>query len=154
MKPFKFSLDSVVLVRELELKRAEAAYGEKSRKRAELEEKLDAAKHLLADLLASISKGREKPFHGPDQHFFRIAELDRKNEVMRLQNHVDTARTDERRALHQYLQIKSGLEKLLEIKERNYREHVKNEMLREEKQIEEIINARYRNPQTHDRSSR
>lgn len=143
MKKFEFSLQAVVVVRELALNRAEAAYAQAQRACSEHGSAIESMKKNIAALQGQVEQVRGDQFCAATQQHYMLAQT-HAFEVLALQEkNLEQLREDAREKLNIYVQARKAYDGLVQIRERKYQEHLKQVLQREERDLEDIYCNRY-----------
>lgn len=142
MKAFRFPMQAVIVVRELELKRAEAVYAETVK---EVEAKKAAIARGQSDLLQmqqQMVDRRSGSFQAAEQpHLYAAGEAMRAG-IEGLHRELLAAEDKKEAALKKMVESKRAHDGVIEIRDKRKQDHLKGELAAEEREIEEMCVAR------------
>ena len=144
MRAFHFRLQNLLRLREEARERALVAYAEAIARREAEEDELVACRRRLVDLREEVRIRRSAGFSGPEQAAYLEA-IDLSNDRLREQeNAFAEAKRGEEIAREKYLEADIAEKSLLRLKERREEEHFRSEAKKEERELEDVISARFR----------
>ena len=143
MKRFVFRLDAVRRFREIEQEGAYEVYGGAVRKRHRLEEACQKQSSYLCTVRDQISGLREAVFPAALQPHFFGALQDGEDQLKTLLKQLSRAEIREQECLEEYLEAKSRVDMLVRLREKRYETYMREEARAEEKEIEDLFNARF-----------
>jgi len=143
MRAFEFRLETLLHLRELAKDKAIAEYGLAVSKREEAEKKLGEANDGLRELREEIGIRRSVGFSGNDQEVFNRSLVLAKERIVDCNAKVQEAGRIEIAKRDLYFQADSNYKSLLKLKEKKREEHIEYESKKEERELEDIIGARF-----------
>ena len=143
MRAFEFRLETLLHLRELAKDKAIAEYGLAVSKREEAEKKLGEANDGLRELREEIGIRRSVGFSGNEQEVFNRSLVLAKERIVDCNAKVEEAGRIEIAKRDLYLQADSNYKSLLKLKEKKREEHIEYESKKEERELEDIIGARF-----------
>ena len=143
MRAFEFRLETLLHLRELAKDKAIGEYGLAVSKREEAQKKLSEANDGLRELREEIGIRRSVGFSGNDQEVFNRSLVLAKERIVDCNAKVQEAGRIEIAKRELYLQADSSYKSLFKLKEKKREEHIEYESKKEERELEDIIGARF-----------
>ncbi len=143
MKPYRFTLEALLTLREHQKSKALEQYGKAVAKRQEMEQLQKRETARYEALRDAVGGTRQGTFNASAQGMYLQAIQDANNQLGQLANHVEVTRREERKQLDEFLAAKKRLDLLANLKERRRQGYVAENMRKEEKLLEDLANARY-----------
>ncbi len=145
MKPFRFSLEAIITLREHDKESALERYGKAVQQRQAKENHLKEVRNQIDTLRQDIAICRQEGKFFPSQHEAFMEEL-RNKENFRVKTEEDFAQalTEERRQLDKFLEAKKRLEVIVNLKNKRNITHLAQELNKEEKEVQDLFNSRYK----------
>ena len=143
MKAFRFRLESLLHLRSLTRERCLKEYAYSINERRCEEERGEELAVRLAKIEASVAARREEGISGHDQAIF-LASIEHAKDALGKQREVILqALADEERQRTSYLKSDMDEKILLRLKERRKENHLRDQEVKEERALEDVIGARY-----------
>ena len=143
MRAFNFRLQTLLNLREMAREEALSAYANAIRQRELNEEKLADCNSCLDELRGAVAACRTKNFSGAEQANFQKAVNLAKERLLQQRNKVNRAKRIEEKARTSYLKADGDEKSLTNLKERRQKDHFQFELKKEERELEDVIGARY-----------
>lgn len=143
MRAFHFRLQTLLNLREMAREEALSAYANAIRQRELNEEKLADCNSRLDELREAVAACRTKSFTGAEQANFQQAVNLAKERLLRQRNKVDRAKRVEKKARTSYVKVDGDEKSLTNLKARRQEDHFHFEFKKEERELEDVIGARY-----------
>jgi flagellar protein FliJ len=144
MKPFKFKLDAVLKLRDFEKQAAHEAYAQAIKRRREIEDGCQYVSENLKKVQSEISSMRQAVFPAAMQQYFFGALQDLQDQLKKLMLELSKAEKAEEKKLNEFLQAKTKVDMLDKLKSKRFEAHFKEELYKEEKEIGDLVNSRYK----------
>ncbi len=143
MKAFLFRLESLLHLRSLTRERCLKEYAYSINERRGEEARGEELTIRLAQIEASVAARRKEGISGHDQAIF-LASIEHAKDALDKQREViGQALADEERKRGVYLKSDMNEKTLLRLKERRKEEHLRDQEVKEERALEDVIGARY-----------
>ena len=143
MKSFKFRLETLVNLRELEKERAVKDYANAISSREKAEGNLKTAIDSLAYLNHEIARKRKSGFSGFEQKDFDSSIVQAKELIIDRNSQLEEAKSIENAKRKLFLNAESSFKSLENLKEKSKELHLKKEEKKEELELEDIIGSRF-----------
>jgi|GEM_PF-4054649 len=143
MKKFKFTLEAVVVVRELALNRAESAYAQALQACRGQEAEHAAVRTNIAALQQQVERVRATDFCAADQQHFILAQTHAFEALAAQEQKLAQLQANVQTKLNAFIQAKKAYDALIRIKERKYQDYLKAHAKQEERELEDIFCNRY-----------
>ncbi len=143
MKPFVFRLDAVLMLRESEKQVAFDAYGVAIRKRQKLEETCHQTSQYLHKLREIIAQQRQSVFPAALQPAFMNELQDGEENLQNQLKQLARAEQTEQEKLDAFLEAKTRVDVLEKLKQKRRSSHQYAQYKEEEKELDDLVNARY-----------
>lgn len=142
MKRFDFRLKSVLLLRQRLLNESEQQYSRAIAARRATEAKIAAEWQELDRINAQMLADRRDCFVAAMQQGFLSFMAHSRQRIKALEQELRMAEQQEKKARAHYLEAHRNHELLLKLKDRQQREHIHGEFLKEQQQQDDLFNAR------------
>ena len=143
MKAFKFRLETLLHLREISRDKALSQYAHAINLRQDKEKELRASELRLVELQFQISEKRKNSFTGSKQEAFDLSVKHAKERILDANKNLQQSIQTEKAKKGIYLNSNSEYKSLLKLKEKQFDIHVRNETLKEERELEDIIGGRF-----------
>ena len=143
MRAFHFRLQTLLNLREMAREEALSAYANTIRQRELNEEKLADCNSRLDELREAVAVCRTKSFTGAEQANFQQAVNLAKERLLRQRNKVKRFKRVEEKARTSFVKADGGKKSLTNLKARRQEDHFHFELKKEERELEDVIGARY-----------
>lgn len=143
MKAFKFRLETLLHLREISRDKALSQYAHAINLRQDKEKELRASELRLVELQFQISEKRKNSFTGSKQEAFDLSVKHAKERILDANKNLQQSIQTEKAKKGIYLNSNSEYKSLLKLKEKQFEIHVRNETLKEERELEDIIGGRF-----------
>lgn len=120
-----------------------SAYANAIRQRELNEEKLADCYNRLNELREAVAACRSKNFTGSEQANFEQAVNLAKEHLLRQRNKVNRAKRVEEKARVSFVKADGDEKSLTNLKERRQEDHFQFELKKEERELEDVIGARF-----------
>lgn len=143
MKSFTFSLQSVLTIKQLEKNKAAQALNTIVQKRLKIERVVHEKIQQLQCLTQSFNKTVTQGILAGMKSNYNEYMIELLMEINRLINEIDRCKIDENEAMQVFLKAYQNEQAVIKLKEKKYKNYVKSLERWEEKQLEDMITARY-----------
>lgn len=143
MRAFHFRLQTLLNLREMAREEALSAYANAIRQRELNEEKLADCISRLDELREAVAACRAKSFTGAEQANFQQAVNLAKERLLRQRNKANRVKRVEENARTSYVKADGYEKSLSNLKARRQEDHFHLELKKEERELEDVIGARY-----------
>ena len=143
MKAFKFRLETLLHLREISRDKALSQYAHAINLRQDKEKELRESELRLVELQFQISEKRKNSFTGSRQEAFDLSVKHAKERILDANKNLQQSIQTEKAKKGIYLNSNSEYKSLLKLKEKQFEIHVRNETLKEERELEDIIGGRF-----------
>lgn len=143
MKAFKFRLETLLHLREISRDKALSQYAHAINLRQDKEKELRESELRLVELQFQISEKRKNSFTGSKQEAFDLSVKHAKERILDANKNLQQSIQTEKVKKGIYLNSNSEYKSLLKLKEKQFEIHVRNETLKEERELEDIIGGRF-----------
>ena len=143
MKAFKFRLETLLHLREISRDKALSQYAHAINLRQDKEKELRESELRLVELQFQISEKRKNSFTGSKQEAFDLSVKHAKERILDANKNLQQSIQTEKAKKGIYLNSNSEYKSLLKLKEKQFEIHVRNENLKEERELEDIIGGRF-----------
>lgn len=143
MKAFKFSLQAVYMVRELELNQAEVAYAQALQACHQQTTAIEAIVNNIAALHSRVEEVRGAAFCAATQQHYSLAQTHALEALALQRQKLEHFKAEAEIKLKVYVEARKAFDGIAKIKERKYREHLKQAWQREGRELEDIFSHRY-----------
>lgn len=143
MKAFKFRLETLLHLREISRDKALSQYAHAINLRQDKEKELRDSELRLLELQFQISEKRKNSFTGSKQEAFDLSVKHAKERILDANKNLQQSIQTEKAKKGIYLNSNSEYKSLLKLKEKQFEIHVRNETLKEERELEDIIGGRF-----------
>lgn len=143
MKAFKFRLETLLHLREISRDKALSQYAHAINLRQDKEKELRESELRLVELQFQISEKRKNSFTGSKQEAFDLSVKHAKERILDANKNLQQSIQTEKAKKGIYLNSNSEYKSLLKLKEKQFEIHVRNESLKEERELEDIIGGRF-----------
>ena len=143
MKAFKFRLETLLHLREISREKALSQYAHAINLRQDKEKELRESELRLVELQFQISEKRKNSFTGSKQEAFDLSVKHAKERILDANKNLQQSIQTEKAKKGIYLNSNSEYKSLLKLKEKQFEIHVRNETLKEERELEDIIGGRF-----------
>jgi len=143
MKAFKFRLETLLHLREISRDKALSQYAHAINLRQDKEKELRESELRLVELQFQISEKRKNSFTGSKQEAFDLSVKHAKERILDANKNLQQSIQTEKAKKGIYLNSNSEYKSLLKLKEKQFEIHVRNETLKEERELEDIIGGRF-----------
>ena len=143
MKAFKFRLETLLHLREISRDKALTQYAHAINLRQDKEKELRESELRLVELQFQISEKRKNSFTGSKQEAFDLSVKHAKERILDANKNLQQSIQTEKAKKGIYLNSNSEYKSLLKLKEKQFEIHVRNETLKEERELEDIIGGRF-----------
>ena len=143
MKAFIFRLETLLHLREISRDKALSQYAHAINLRQDKEKELRESELRLVELQFQISEKRKNSFTGSKQEAFDLSVKHAKERILDANKNLQQSIQTEKAKKGIYLNSNSEYKSLLKLKEKQFEIHVRNETLKEERELEDIIGGRF-----------
>lgn len=143
MKAFTFRLESLLHLRESAREKALVGYASSIRDRELVEEKLMKLRLSESKINQEISSLRAKHLNPSKEQSFQKALYSIKNEILDFHKKLEDAKKVECSKKGIFLKADSSHKSILRLKDKQNESHVRNQLKKEERELDDIINSRY-----------
>ena len=143
MRAFHFRLQTLLNLREMAREEALSTYANAIRQRELNEEKLADCNNSLDELREAVAARRTTSFTGAEQANFQQAVNLAKDRLLRQRNKVNRAKRVEEKTRTSYVKADGDEKSLTNLKARRQEDHFHFELKKEERELEDVIGARY-----------
>ena len=143
MRAFHFRLQTLLNLRVMAREKALSAYANAIRQRELNDEKLADCNSRLDELREAVAACRAKSFTGAEQANFQQAVNLAKERLPRQRTKVNRATRVEEKARTSYVKADGDKKSLTNLKARRQEDHFHFEFKKEERELENVIGARY-----------
>ena len=149
MRAFHFRLQTLLNLREMAREEALSVYAQAIRQRELEQMELIACNRRLKELREEIGFRRKEGFTGAEQAtFLRAVNLSR-DRLRRQHVKANQAKRAEEKARSAFVEADGNEKSLARLKDRKEEEHFRFELKKEERELEDVIGARYGRSQVH-----
>ena len=142
MKKFKFSLQALLTVKEMELNNAEIAYAEFLKRCSAAKESFESIKIEIDHLQSEVKSARTQDFRAAFHHHFMLSQKQAFETLAQKKVAWERAEQDAQDRLKGFIQAKKAYDALCQIRERKYSEYCREVLRKEESELEDIFNNR------------
>jgi len=143
VRAFHFRLQTLLNLREMAREEALSTYANAIRQRELNEKRLTDCKSRLDELREAVAACRRESFTGAEQANFQQAVNLAKEHLLRQRNKLKRAKGVEEKARTSYVKADGEEKSLTNLKERRQEDHFQFELKKEERELEDVITARY-----------
>ncbi|MBU62458.1 MAG: flagellar export protein FliJ [Opitutae bacterium] len=143
MRAFHFRLQTLLNLREMAREEALSTYASAIRQRELNEEKLADCNNTLDELRKAVATRRTNRFTGAEQANFQQAVNLAKERLLLQRNKVNRAKQVEENTRMSYVKADGDEKSLINLKARREEDHFHFELKKEERELEDVIGARY-----------
>ena len=142
MKKFQFRLEALLTLKESKKEKALEAYALALKKRQDLQIAYENKQNTFETLGSNIASARQQPFAPSTQLSFFQNYLRQKDSLEKQKQDLQTASTEEKSRLNEFIQKKKDCDVLAKLKGKKKQQYFADSLRAEEKQIEDIVNSR------------
>ena len=142
MRKFKFSLQALLTVKEMELNNAEIAYAEYLKRCSDARGSIESVKIEIAHLQREVGSARTQDFHAAFHHHYMLAQKQTFKTLEQKEAAWELAEQEAQDKLKEFIQAKKAYNALCESKERKYGEYCREVQRNEESELEDVFNNR------------
>lgn len=143
MKPFHFKLDSVIMLRDMQMQEARNAYGEAVTERVRLEQACQQKSDQLKQLRTHISELRQSVFPASLQPHFLSSLQDHEEQLRELLQKLSQAETQEQQKYESFVDAKQNLETFNQLKQKRYEAYLLEMRHKEQKEMDDVVATRH-----------
>ena len=143
MKAFTFRLESLLHLRQSAREKALVSYASSIRDREEVEGKLMKLKSSELKINQEISSSRSCHLNQAKEQSFQNALITVKNSILDFHKKLEDAKRVEIAKKSIFLKADSSHKSILRLKDKQNESHVRNQLKKEERELDDIINSRY-----------
>ena len=143
MKAFNFRLAPILTMREGKRESALGAYAQSIQECNVIEKEVTELKNDLLTLQDDIAAQRKKSFLPHAELPNQSSILNFKNQISTKEHRLRKAREDKSLKRNQFLEADNALKSVIRLKEKQQSAHLENQLSKEERELNDIINSRF-----------
>ena len=143
MKAFRFRLESLLHLRGLTREKCLKDYAEAISQRQSQEDRCEQISRRLNNIETSVATQRDQGISGHDQDTFLASIEHARNALTEQREVVARSLAEEKKKKATYLKADMTEKILLRLKERRKEDHLRDQMAKEERALEDVIGSRY-----------
>ena len=143
MKAFNFRLKTLMHLRESARQQSLKSYGESIQDFNRLGKSLQDSEDQLKELQNYIKRKRSSDFYGQDEQNHQRTVVESKNKIIELHGELQNAKKIQDAKRNLFLKADAEFKSLEKLKTMQKAEHSRNQLKKEENEIDDIIGSRF-----------